>query len=260
MVENQISEIKSQKPHNPHDKFARGTVGNPAYASGFLLNYAPPVVAEFVDLEYLEATPTHFLSPQLKEVIADISFLSSLKDASEMTEVLIFFEHKSHSDKKLLVQLLLQMAWALYFHLITKGLLPNYQPPIPLMVVLYNGVNKEYGYEIRFQDLFPNLPERLKPYVVQFKVIFINLNWFSYDNLPGKPETKAIVESMKRTTDGTFAPNLERILGYLSPLPSDEHVRDIVAKITTYCSWVSNMKSEEIQKIIKKNFYRTRRC
>ncbi|MDR1491275.1 MAG: hypothetical protein LBT05_00905 [Planctomycetaceae bacterium] len=65
------------------------------------------------------------------------------------------------------------------------------------MVVLYNGANKEYGYEISFQDLFPDIPDGLKPFVPQFKIIFINLNWFSYDNLPGKPETKAIAESMK---------------------------------------------------------------
>jgi hypothetical protein len=146
------------------------------------------------------------------------------------------------------------MTWGLYFDWIAKGTLPNYQPPIPLMVVLYNGKDKEYGYEISFQDLFPHLPDELKPFVPQFKIIFINLNWFQYENLPGKPETKAIVESMKRATDGTFAENLERILGYLSLLPIDEHIRDIVAKITTYCSWVSDIKSEQIQKIIQKIF------
>jgi hypothetical protein len=146
------------------------------------------------------------------------------------------------------------MTWGLYFDWIAKGTLPNYQPPIPLMVVLYNGKDKEYGYEISFQDLFPHLPDELKPFVPQFKIIFINLNWFQYDNLPGKPETKAIVESMKRATDGTFAENLERILGYLSLLPLDEHVRDIVAKIVTYCSWTSNITLEQIQNTIQKTF------
>ncbi|MDR1382928.1 MAG: Rpn family recombination-promoting nuclease/putative transposase, partial [Planctomycetaceae bacterium] len=64
-MENQILETENTKPHNPHDRFTRSTVGNPIYASDFLLHYAPPIVAKYVDLEHLKAAPTHFLNKQL---------------------------------------------------------------------------------------------------------------------------------------------------------------------------------------------------
>ena len=71
------------------------------------------------------------------------------------------------------------------------------------MVVVYNG-NEDWEGEIWFQDLYKDIPEDLRRYVPQFQIIFINLRRFKYGQLPGKPETQAIVESLMRATDGTF--------------------------------------------------------
>ncbi|MDR1382420.1 MAG: Rpn family recombination-promoting nuclease/putative transposase, partial [Planctomycetaceae bacterium] len=64
-MDNQILETEDQQSHNPHDRFARATVGDPLYAGDFLRHYAPPAVAKCVDLDHLEVAPTHFLSQRL---------------------------------------------------------------------------------------------------------------------------------------------------------------------------------------------------
>ncbi|MDR0338095.1 MAG: Rpn family recombination-promoting nuclease/putative transposase, partial [Planctomycetaceae bacterium] len=71
---NKIIAPKTEKlpnnfPNNPHDRFARKTVGNPLYAADFLKHYANPLVAQHVHLDHLVAAPTHYLSNELKEVI-----------------------------------------------------------------------------------------------------------------------------------------------------------------------------------------------
>jgi len=239
---------------NPHDRFSRAMLGDPFYASDFLLNYTPPVLNKYVDFGNLITAPTHYLSKQLKEVVLDISFLTSLRDAAGSAEVVIFQEHKSQLDKKVILQLWWQSGLAMYSGWAAQGLSASYQPPIPLMIVIYNG-NDECDFELNFHDLYPYIPDELKPYVPQCRVIFINLKRFHYGSLPGKPETQAIVESMKRATDGTFAANLPNIIQHVGNAElNEEQIQDLVTRIVIYGTWVSNLTSQQIYQSITNVF------
>ncbi|MDR3198114.1 MAG: Rpn family recombination-promoting nuclease/putative transposase, partial [Planctomycetaceae bacterium] len=44
---------KIDRLNNPHDRFAKKTVGNPMYAADFLKHYADPIVAQHVHLDQL---------------------------------------------------------------------------------------------------------------------------------------------------------------------------------------------------------------
>ncbi|MDR1963485.1 MAG: hypothetical protein LBQ50_06875 [Planctomycetaceae bacterium] len=51
MIEEKIDFKSDSQPNNPHDRFARKTVGNPLFAPDFLKCYTDSFVAEYVNLE-----------------------------------------------------------------------------------------------------------------------------------------------------------------------------------------------------------------
>ncbi|MDR1483961.1 MAG: Rpn family recombination-promoting nuclease/putative transposase, partial [Planctomycetaceae bacterium] len=215
MTENTSGNLIAQKtenfPNNPHDRFARKTVGNPLYAADFLKYYADPIVVRHVHLDHLIAAPTHYLSNELKEVISDIAFLARLRDAKNGSEVLMFLEHKSRPSRFVPLQVGTHCFVTLYFGWTATKYSETYQPSIPLMILLYNGT-EEIDEELSFQSIFDEIPPELRALIPQFKVVVINMKRFPYGKLPGKPETQAIAESLKRATDGTFGDHICNVL------------------------------------------------
>ena len=234
------------RPTNPHDRFCRQTAFHPLYAPDFLKSYGDPVLAKYVDLDNLHEAPTTHLSGELKEIIMDASLTTRLLDTQSMSEVILHLEHKSRPSKTVVVQLLAEVGLSLHLHWVINNRpeLGNYTPPIPLMIVVYNG-QEDWDGEIRFQDLLPHLPEELREYVLQFRIIFINLRRFKYGNLPGKPETRAIVESLMRATDGTFCDHLPSVFQHVAESELGERGRlDLTKYIVSYCSWAAGAFSE----------------
>ncbi|MDR0704004.1 MAG: Rpn family recombination-promoting nuclease/putative transposase [Planctomycetaceae bacterium] len=246
-----------KQPNNPHDRFAKKTLGNPLYAADFLKHYADPVIAQYVDLDQLVVAPTHYLTDELKEVILDAAFTAHLRDKKSGSEVLMFLEHKSKPSRFVPLQVGTHCFMSLYFGWTSTKYSERHQPAVPLMFLLYHG-NKHIDEELFFQDIFPKIPEKLRPYVPQFRVFVINMKQFQYGNLPGKPETQAIVESFKRATDGTFGNRLCGILERVRDANlSKQQTLDLTANITQYCTWTNSLTSEEVVQFIKKVFNRT---
>ena len=194
------------------------------------------MLADCVDLDHLHEAPTTHLSDELKELITDASLTTRLRDTNSMSEVLLHLEHKSRPSRTVALQLLAEVGLSLHFRwlLSNRPESGNFVPPIPIMVVVYHG-SEDWDGEIWFHDLFPNLPERLREFVPQFRVIFINLRRFRYGHLPGKPETQAIVEALMRATDGTFIEQLPSVLQHVADGGQNEHLRlDMTRTISSY--------------------------
>jgi hypothetical protein len=169
-----------------------------------------------------------------------------------MSEVLMHLEHKSRPSRTVALQLLAEVGLSLHFRwlLSNRPESGNFVPPIPLMIVVYNG-SEDWDGEIWFQDLFPNLPEKLREFVPQFRIIFINLRRFRYGQLPGRPETQALVESLMRATDGTFIEQLPGVLQHVAEAGLNEHLRfDVTRTISSYCTWSAHATSEQINNAI----------
>ena len=243
------------RPTNPHDRFSRQTIFRPWFAPDFLKSYGDQLLRELIDLDHLEEAPTTSLTPGLKEVIMDASLTTRLLDAQSMSEVRFFLEHKSRLSLTAVVQLLLEVAMAIHSRWVLSGRPESgFSPPIPLMIVVYNGPEDWEG-EIRFQDLFPDLPEELRQYVPQFRVFFINLRKFRYGNLPGRPETRASVESLMRGMDGTFIEHLPGVFTHVAEADLDERLRlDLTHSISSYCTLVAQATSEQIINAISTAF------
>jgi hypothetical protein len=233
---------------NPHDRFCRRTAFHPLYASDFLKSCGEPVLTKFVDLDHLQAAPTTYLSDELKELIMDASLATRLRDANSMSEVLLHLEHKSRPSRAVVIQLMVEAGLSLHSHwlLSNRSESGNYTPPIPIMVVVYNG-NEDWDGEIWFQDLFPDLTDELRQLVPQFRVIFINLRRLKYGHLPGKPETQAIIESLLRATDGTFIDHLPNVLRHVAESDLNEPLRwDLTKTISIYYSLTAKATSDQL--------------
>ena len=249
------AESKEFRPTNPHDRFCRRTVFHRAFAPDFLKSYADKVLLKYTDLDNLQEAPTTHLSKKLKEVILDASLTTRLLDAQSKTEVQFFLEHKSSPSWTAALQLLMSATLSLHSRwVLNRSESKAFVPPIPLMVVVYNG-NDDWNGEIWFQNLFPHLPEELRPYVPQFRVFFINLRHFKYGNLPGRPETRAAVESLLRATDGTFAEHLPSVLAHVAESDLDEYWRlDLITSISSYCGYTAQASDDQIAKAISAVF------
>jgi hypothetical protein len=195
------------------------------------------------------------LTKDLKEIITDVSFISRLRDEVGKAEVMMFLEHKSKPSKNVPLQMLTQGAVTLYCDYAAAGYSDSYQIPIPLMVLVYNG-KETWDGNITFQGILPNLPKIWKHLVVEFEVAVINLNLYDYGHLPGKPATQAIVESMKRATDGTFLSHLPNIVGLVREANFKmEQSVDLLTMIGRYCSLVfKNTSSKHIFQSISNTF------
>jgi hypothetical protein len=251
MEQNNIKTMDWQ-PKNPHDRFCRQTIFRPEHASDFLKSFGDPVLKTFVDLDCLQAAPTTHLSNDFREMIMDASLTTRLLDTQSRSEVLFHLEHKSRPSRTVALQLLVKAGMSLHSRWLSSGRPEwgTFEPPIPLMVVVYNG-KEDWDGEIWFHDLFPELPEELRPFVPQFRVVFINLRRFKYGSLPGKPETQSMVESMMRATDGTFAAHLPDVLQHVVKSDLDEYRRDdLTIKIAFYSMWAGEATTEQINNAI----------
>jgi hypothetical protein len=229
-------------------------LGNPSYASDFLKHYATPIILQFVDLDHLIAAPTHYLSNELKEVILDVAFSAHLRDTKNGSDVLLFLEHKTHPSRFVPLQLGTHCFLSLYFGWTATKYSETYRPSIPLMILLYNGT-EDIDEEILFQSIFDEIPPELRALIPQFKIIVINMKRFRYGNLPGKPETQAIAESLKRATDGTFGDHICDVLQHVKTANLvRQQTLDLTTSITRYCTWTSNLDSDEIVQSITKVF------
>jgi len=255
-MEHVIIEKQFWRPTNPHDRFCRRTVFHPLYASDFLKFYGDPVLIECVDLDHLQEAPTTHLSDELKELIMDASLTTRLLDTQSMSEILLHLEHKSKPSKTVALQLLTEAVLSLHNRWILNNRSESgtFKLPIPLMIVVYNGSANWEG-EIWFHDLFPDLPEKIRQLVPQFRVVFINLRRFKYGQLPGKPETQAIVESLLRATDGTFIDHLPSVLNHVAESDLNEPLRWSLTKIISiYYTLTAKATSEQLAQAISTVF------
>ena len=215
-------------------------------------SFGDQVLKDCVDFDHLQEAPTTHLSDELKEIIIDASLTTQLLNTKSMSEVLMHLEHKSRPSRTVALQLLAEVGLSLHFRWLSSNRPEsgNFVPPIPLMIVVYNG-SEDWDGEIWFQDLFPDLPEKLREFVPQFRIIFINLRRFQYGQLPGRPETQAMVEALMRATDGTFIEQLPSVLQHVADAGQNEHLRlDMTRTISSYCTWAAQATAEQINRAI----------
>jgi hypothetical protein len=229
-------------------------MGDLLIAADVLRNYADPVIAKHVDLDHLEPEPTQNFGKTFQELVQDIAFVSHLIDKKRRSEILIVAEHKSVVEPFVSLQLLVYLSLTWYRRWNDAGRpqsTKTFRLPSPILIVLYNGKG-DWKSELNIKDLVASVPPELEPFIPEIRILSIRLNQFDLRNLPGRPETQAVIESMIRATNGTFVSGLESVLGRFRDTTLDGRIRELIEDIIHYCDWVAEVTPDDVDKAIKK--------
>jgi hypothetical protein len=165
--------------NNPHDSFFRESFGRREIAQDFLLHHLPDALRAELDLDSLEISRDSYVSHELRASYSDLVYrlrarapAASDKDSTALF-VYLLFEHKSHPEHWIALQLLryisLQGEAYRNQHPEAKHLPPVY----PL--VIYHG-ERPWRVANDFHSLVQPLPEALAPFVPQFRYALHDLS------------------------------------------------------------------------------------
>jgi hypothetical protein len=242
----------------PEDRFCRKIAEDTIITIDLFCYYIDSRIARNIDVNNLKPARTNFFGTSkddpFRELRLDIPYTSRLVDDQLDYEVLFVIEHKSSPNDFVFLQIYPYMdlsnldKWKRAGHPKSRK---TFRPYITLAVLLYCGEDKSDDVQY-YQDMFPGLPDELREFVPQSKIIRANLNNFSYDNLPGHPETRAVVETIKRIHDGTMVEHFGDIIGNFRNMTWDDRIIEIVHSICFYTASHEQIDSEYIQKTIQK--------
>lgn len=238
---------------NPHDRFARKMINDPVIAKDLLEHYADPIIAKYVNLDRLKAEPTQMLTKELREFIKDLSFSARWKDDSGKSEVMILVEHKSTSDDFVVLQLYVYsgLSWVkLWKDAGSPRSAAGFKLPFQFLVLLDCGRKPLDESRLRFERIVQNVPPELRSLLPAITIIPVHLRGFDVERLPGGPETRASVESMIRGTDGTFAENLDHILGHFRGMSLSERIQELILDIFFYCNTVEDLTYTQVDRAV----------
>lgn len=90
---------------NPHDRLFRSYYKYPAAAASLLRQALPPDISAHIDYDTLRNEEDTFITPSLREFLADLVFSCRLTDG-ESASVYVLIEHKSAPDNACAIQVL----------------------------------------------------------------------------------------------------------------------------------------------------------
>ena len=168
-----------------HDKIFKIFFQRTSVMRECLTTFCPKNVVDTLDLTQLKLQDTNFVTKNLKEHFSDVIYETYLKDYPDSlrpdtskkkqkhkkeAKVVLITDHKSSVDSYL--SLFLQLIKYKY-GVLMQDLEEGREPSIVLAIIINNG--KKPLSTTTFQDCYKFLPESLKEYVLQMKLIIVNV-------------------------------------------------------------------------------------
>lgn len=220
---------------NPHDRLFRSYYKYPAAAASLLRQALPPDISAHIDYDTLRNEEDTFITPSLREFLADLVFSCRLTDG-ESASVYVLIEHKSAPDNACAIQVLR------YISLLWEDHLTKYRAkePLPIVVPLlfYHGRS---GWEARQIDqLFP-AGTPFREFIPIFKMLVYNLKNASEEQLLRQPAGNAMLLLLKALTDTCMQRKLAR---YLHVLLRREYADQTARIIRRFLSYLEQVRPE----------------
>jgi predicted transposase YdaD len=196
------------KPPTPlHDAFFKSFMGEPELAARFLQERLPSEVAELLATERPEPLPGSFVDEDLAQHHSDLLFRLRLKTGGDAL-VYVLLEHKSSPDSGTPLQLLRYIVRILVKWYDEHERLPL---PVVLPLVAHQGP-EDWTFSTAFIDLFGSVPEPLRPYLVSFRHVLVDLPRIRDDALSIDTRLGAYLKALKYARRRDLAERLAVIL------------------------------------------------
>jgi len=151
----------------PHDTFFKKLMSDVRNVRDFIKGFLPEDLVTHIDLNSLEIKNTEKSDEKYKKYYLDMGVKCKL--AGKGSELYFVFEHKSYPDKRVLIQILS------YLTVMWQQDEENGRPLRPIIAVIFYHGKRRYNLPERFADYF-DVPEAIRQYLVDFKVIFFDSN------------------------------------------------------------------------------------
>jgi predicted transposase/invertase (TIGR01784 family) len=234
-----------EKILNPHDRLFKDVLSRKDAARDFLSNYLPPDLLDHIDLDTLEILKDSFVQDDLKEYFSDLLYKVSISGRSSY--VYLLFEHKSHPEKRVSLQLLsyLQRIWELQIR----------QQGMPLSVVIpivfYHGREK-WTSENDLLHLFALPDGSFSGYVPDFRYILFDLSLYPDEAIKGAVFNRVTLLLLKHVFDADFTERLPVIFSLLGELLEKETGMEYLETVIRYVfRTTENITAEKLKKIVE---------
>ncbi|MEA1052764.1 Rpn family recombination-promoting nuclease/putative transposase [Lamprobacter modestohalophilus] len=257
--------------NNPHDVYFRESFTRREIAQDFLRQQLPAELLEVVDLDSLEISKDSYVSRELRASYSDLVYrlkwrvpdeadpavperadpavpdqadptvperadpaaAVDLEDAAAtlVLHVYILFEHKSHPDYWVLLQLLRYIALQGDAYRKQHPEAKTLPPVYPL--VLYHGQSR-WRMPSDFHALIRPLPEALKPYVPQFRYALHDLSPRSDVEIKGDVLTRLVQLALRWIFSDQPLEHLERLIALIDQIADRDTALQILESLLRY--------------------------
>lgn len=165
---------------NIHNNFFQKVFSETTNAETFLKVALPATLQALLELSELTLDSTSYVSEEYKASFSDLVVKCRTKKQELPVDVYLLFEHKSHPDKGVLVQLLryLSLAWQ-----------RDHDEKKPLRVIIplvfYHG-ESEWRIPTQFREQFA-VDEELKPFLLNFSYMLFDANAWDWQAESSRP-------------------------------------------------------------------------
>ena len=234
---------------NPHDHFFKAVFSEPALVGDFLAHHLPAEVVPLLDLTRLEIRKDSFIDPQLAEHRSDLLYAVPRIDG-EPGYVYVLFEHKSHPEPDIALDLLRYLAriWEQWRREHSTGLLPVIVP-----LVLYHGPER-WSAATRFAALL-QAPPALASYIPDFGYQLTDLSRYRDEEIKGAVGQRVALLALKHIFQPDLRPRLRDILCLVRDLSEQPTGLDYLYTLLRYISGAApQLKPEELHAAVVECF------
>jgi predicted transposase/invertase (TIGR01784 family) len=232
---------------NPHDRFFKQVMSNPATARDFVQNYLPADVVEHMELASLELSAESFVDAALQAHHTDLLFTLKLCDGNDGL-IYLLFEHKSYADRLVAFQLLR------YLVRVWEHSLRQYDRLIPIIpVVVYHG---EFDWQIKpgFRWLV-QAPDAFLRYVPEFEYSLCDLTGLDDAEIRGEIMLRVTLQVLKHILHNDFGPRLAEALSLFGTLSRQHTGLEYLETLLRYVSASArHITPEEMRKAVDQAF------
>ncbi len=213
----------------PHDCFFRENFARPVIARDFLRHVLPQAVLADLDLERLRISPDTFVTEALRKIYSDLVYQIPYRDTR--LSVYLLFEHKSHSDHWVLLQLLRYMVASGELYRDQNPEAKSLPPIYPL--VLYHG-QANWRAPTRFHDLIEPLPGALKPFVPQFGYALHDISAKSNTEIKGEVLSRLVQLALRHIYGDQPSERFEELLELIAKVSRDTTALSVLESLLRY--------------------------
>jgi len=227
-------------PH--HSNFCIDTLKRKEFSVEILNAFLPPAVRELLDLSDPAVHDVHYVDEKLKNYQSDILFSVSSVEREEM-RIYLLFEHKSHPEMGVLLQLLKYQT----------RIYADQKEFIPVIAVVFHHGAENWNVPPRFQDL-GNLTERERagygPYLLDLGYALIDLKRYDVERLRLSLAVRVFLAALRDIWHLGTPERLDEFLRRYRDVFFQSTHTEFIEKLIVYMLKAGNIEPESLRKRI----------